>query len=84
MSTFSIKRKLGVHRMTHAAEKAYECSHGDKTITVKGNNDINTMTHTDEKPYKCSYCDKAFTGERESPYTHEESHWGKVLSVHPL
>ena len=70
--------------MTHAGEKAYECSHGDKTITVKGNNDINTMTHTDEKPYKCSYCDKAVTGEGESPYTHEESHWGKVLSVQPL
>ena len=70
--------------MTHAGEKDYECSHGDKTITVKGNNDINRMTHTDEKPYKCSYCNKAFTGERESPYTQEESHWGKTLYVQPL
>ena len=84
MSTFSIKRKLGVHMMTHAGEKTYECSRGDKAITVKGNIDINRMTHTDKNPYKCNYCDKAFTGERESPYTQEESHWGKTLYVQPL
>ena len=60
--------------MTHTGEKTYENSHGVKAFTVKGTIDINRMTHTGEKPYKYSYCDKAFTGERESPYTQEETH----------
>ena len=70
--------------MTHTGEKVYEGCYGDKAFTVKGNIDINRMTHTGMKPYKCSYCDKAFTGEREFPYTQQESHWGKTLSVQLL
>ncbi|XP_046408559.1 gastrula zinc finger protein XlCGF57.1-like [Ischnura elegans] len=58
--SFTQKRDLTVHKLTHAGGKTYSCSTCCKSFARRGHLDSHMRTHTGEKPFSCNECEKSF------------------------
>ena len=52
------EKSLDFKTKTTGDDKPYQCSHCDKTFSLKGNLTTHLRTHTGEKPYQCSHCER--------------------------
>ncbi|XP_046408598.1 zinc finger protein 260-like [Ischnura elegans] len=59
--SFTQKRDLTVHKLTHSGRKRYSCSTCSKSFTHRGHLDIHSRIHAVEKPFICKVCSKSFS-----------------------
>ncbi|XP_046404887.1 zinc finger protein 583-like [Ischnura elegans] len=74
--SFTHKRDLTVHKLTHAGGKTYSCSTCCKYFTHRGHLDIHSRTHAVEKPFMCKVCGKYFS-RKNILYAHVRTHTGE-------
>ncbi|XP_046408259.1 zinc finger protein 569-like [Ischnura elegans] len=74
--SFTQKRDLTVHKLTHTGGKTYSCSTCCKYFTHRGHLDIHSRTHTGEKPFICKVCSKSFS-RKNNLYAHVRRHTGE-------
>ncbi|CAL4078723.1 unnamed protein product, partial [Meganyctiphanes norvegica] len=73
--TFTHRKELSEHRLTHAGEKPFQCDICGSFHSQKGNLLTHKrITHMKEKRFKCDICDKSFKWKRILV--------GHVMSVH--
>jgi len=58
--SFSTKRNLILHEMTHTGEKPFECDQCERAFKTNHELKMHYRTHTKECPFVCDVCDKAF------------------------
>ncbi|XP_046407439.1 zinc finger protein 271-like [Ischnura elegans] len=59
--SFTQKRDLTVHKLTHTGGKTYSCSTCCKPFTHRGHLNIHSRIHTGKKTFPCRICKKSFT-----------------------
>ncbi|XP_046408789.1 gastrula zinc finger protein XlCGF57.1-like [Ischnura elegans] len=74
--SFTQKRDLTVHKITHTGGKTYSCSTCSKSFTRRGHLNIHSRTHTGEKPFICKVCSKSFST-KDVLYAHVRKHTGE-------
>ncbi|XP_046408786.1 zinc finger protein 569-like [Ischnura elegans] len=73
--SFTQKRDLTVHKLTHTGGKRYSCSTCSKSFTHRGHLNIHLRTHSGEKPFICNLCSKSFA-RRDKLVIHTRTHTG--------
>lgn len=58
--SFTWKRGLESHILTHSDERPYSCDICNKTFKRLNDLQLHRVIHSDEKPHKCLECGKAF------------------------
>ncbi|XP_046407699.1 zinc finger protein 260-like [Ischnura elegans] len=76
--SFTQKRDLTAHKLTHTGGKRYSCSTCSKSFTQRGHLDIHSRTHTGEKPFICKVCSKSFS-RKNNLDAHARTHTGERL-----
>ncbi|XP_046408751.1 zinc finger protein 2 homolog [Ischnura elegans] len=74
--SFTQRRDLTVHKLTHTGGKTYSCSTCCKSFTHRGHLNIHFRTHTGEKPFICKMCSKSFS-RKDVLYAHVRKHTGE-------
>ncbi|XP_046408555.1 zinc finger protein 260-like [Ischnura elegans] len=74
--SFTQKRDLTVHKLTHTGGKRYSCSTCSKSFTHRGHLDIHSRTHAVEKPFMCKVCSKSFS-RKDNLDAHARTHTGE-------
>ncbi|XP_046408540.1 oocyte zinc finger protein XlCOF6-like [Ischnura elegans] len=59
--SFTQKRDLTVHKLTHTGGKRYSCSTCCKPSTQRDHLNSHVLTHAVEKPFICNVCEKSFS-----------------------
>ncbi|XP_075169094.1 uncharacterized protein LOC142241240 [Haematobia irritans] len=58
--SYSTKKALDGHLLTHDNNRPYTCDICDKTFKNVKNLNIHRVIHSDAKPFQCSNCEKSF------------------------
>ncbi|XP_046407578.1 zinc finger protein 271-like [Ischnura elegans] len=74
--SFTQKRDLTAHKLTHAGGKTYSCSTCSKSFNHRGHLNIHSRIHTGEKPFICKVCSKSFS-RKENLDAHVRRHTGE-------
>ncbi|XP_046407787.1 zinc finger protein 271-like [Ischnura elegans] len=74
--SFTQKRDLTVHKLTHTGGKRYYCSTCCKPFTQRGHLGSHMLTHAVETPFMCKVCSKSFSGKK-NLYAHVRRHTGE-------
>ncbi|XP_046408600.1 oocyte zinc finger protein XlCOF6-like [Ischnura elegans] len=74
--SFTQKRDLTVHKLTHTGGNRYSCSTCSKSFTRRGHLNIHSRIHTGEKPFICEVCGKSFY-RNDVLYAHARTHTGE-------
>ncbi|XP_046408550.1 zinc finger protein 260-like [Ischnura elegans] len=74
--SFTQKRDLTVHKLTHAGGKTYSCGTCSKSFTHRGHFKSHVLTHSVETPFICKLCSKSFS-RKNNLYAHVRTHTGE-------
>ncbi|XP_046404830.1 gastrula zinc finger protein XlCGF57.1-like [Ischnura elegans] len=74
--SFTQKRDLTVHKLTHTGGKTYSCRTCRKSFARRGHLDIHSRTHAVEKPFTFKVCSESFP-RKDVLYAHVRRHTGE-------
>ncbi|XP_046405002.1 oocyte zinc finger protein XlCOF6-like [Ischnura elegans] len=74
--SFTQKRDLTVHKLTHTGGKTYSCSTCSKSFTHRIHFKSHVLTHAVETPFVCKVCRKSFS-RKNTLYAHVRTHSGE-------
>ncbi|XP_046408596.1 zinc finger protein 2 homolog [Ischnura elegans] len=74
--SFTQRRDLAVHKLTHTGGKTYYCSTCSKSFTHRVHFKSHVLTHAVETPFVCKVCRKSFS-RKNILYAHVRKHSGE-------